>query len=240
MKTYVIDTNVLMKYPQILTKFGEDKVVLPSKLFQELEGLKHSEDEKTKRTAIHSINYLNNLRKKRDLSKGIKNKYGGLLISENSHEECLPPDLSISQPDNEILSVALYFKQQNEDVILMTEDGSFSLIASVATNAGIKVQSIDDFLDSTFDNFYKIKIDEEQKSENTNLIKNKKHINKRFISGVCYYIADTFHLNANAVRITLLLWLSISWMISYWLLIFTVIIYFILLFVFSNNGDIDI
>ncbi len=231
MKTYIIDTNVLMEDLNILEKFQNAKVVLPLTIFKELNKLKTSKEEQKKKKAIRLSHYFDNLNNKGLSKRGIKNKHNAFIITENLHEECLPKGLDISDPDNEVLSVALYFKQKGENVVLMTIDTSFSNIISVATKAEITVQKLKDFLvlldTEKFD---------EYKARPRHINSETKHINKVFISGVCYYIADTFHLNANSVRIVLLIWLIVSSIISWWLLIFTIVIYFFLLWIFTENG----
>ena len=92
-KTYVIDTNVLIQAPYALHRFEENQVILPVVVLEELDHLKKADGEKgaNARTAIR---ILENLRQKGDLLAGVPLENGGSLrVEKNFVDVELPPDL---------------------------------------------------------------------------------------------------------------------------------------------------
>jgi PhoH-like ATPase len=118
-KTYVVDTNVLIQAPYALYCFDDNQVVLPVVVLEELDNLKKAEGEKgaNARTAIR---ILEQLRHKGDLLSGVKLEHGGTLrIEKNFVDVKLPPDLPEDKMDNRILKVC---KGLEGEVILVTKD----------------------------------------------------------------------------------------------------------------------
>ena len=128
-KTYVIDTNVLIQAPYALHRFEENQVILPVVVLEELDHLKKADGEKgaNARTAIR---ILENLRQKGDLLLGVALENGGSLrVEKNFVDVELPPDLPDEKMDNRILKVCLGLKRQAEEasgqeqaVVLVTKD----------------------------------------------------------------------------------------------------------------------
>ena len=128
-KTYVIDTNVLIQAPYALHRFEENQVILPVVVLEELDHLKKADGEKgaNARTAIR---ILENLRQKGDLLSGVALENGGSLrVEKNFVDVELPPDLPDEKMDNRILKVCLGLKRQAEaasgqeqTVVLVTKD----------------------------------------------------------------------------------------------------------------------
>ena len=128
-KTYVIDTNVLIQAPYALHRFEENQVILPVVVLEELDHLKKADGEKgaNARTAIR---ILENLRQKGDLLAGVPLENGGSLrVEKNFVDVELPPDLPDEKMDNRILKVCLGLKRQAEaasgqeqTVVLVTKD----------------------------------------------------------------------------------------------------------------------
>ena len=128
-KTYVIDTNVLIQAPYALHRFEENQVILPVVVLEELDHLKKADGEKgaNARTAIR---ILENLRQKGDLLLGVALENGGSLrVEKNFVDVELPPDLPDEKMDNRILKVCLGLKRQAEaasgqeqTVVLVTKD----------------------------------------------------------------------------------------------------------------------
>jgi PhoH-like ATPase len=118
-KTYVVDTNVLIQAPDALYCFEDNQVVIPLVVLEELDNLKKAEGEKgaNARTAIR---ILEQLRQKGDLLTGVKLGHGGTLrIEKNFVDVKLPPDLPEDKMDNRILKVC---KGLEGDVVLVTKD----------------------------------------------------------------------------------------------------------------------
>lgn len=68
-KTYVLDTNVLIQSPLALLSFEDNKVVLPIAVLEELDKLKNEEGERGA-NARQTIRYLEQLRQIGNLLKG--------------------------------------------------------------------------------------------------------------------------------------------------------------------------
>ena len=120
-KTFVLDTNVLIHNPQALYSFADNTVVIPITVIEELDKFKHGSDKKgmNSRQALREID---GLIKKGALKKGarMKNK-GNLLIAW--HDKSLPmPDLELDINDNKILATAWMFQGRGENVFFISKD----------------------------------------------------------------------------------------------------------------------
>ena len=128
-KTYVIDTNVLIQAPYALHRFEENQVILPVVVLEELDHLKKADGEKGA-NARAAIRILENLRQKGDLLSGVALENGGSLrVEKNFVDVELPSDLPDEKMDNRILKVCLGLKRQAEaasgqeqTVVLVTKD----------------------------------------------------------------------------------------------------------------------
>jgi len=127
MKTFVLDTNVLLHDPEAMFSFGDNKVVIPMKVIEELDGFKTLNDERGRGARLISRR-LDGLRSKGKLSDGITLDNGGILKIDIGHEVALPRELSMSKPDHYILGIALYYQQKGETAILITKDINLRMI----------------------------------------------------------------------------------------------------------------
>lgn len=122
LKTYVVDTNVLIQSPHALECFEDNQVVIPLVVIEELDGLKNADGEKGV-NARSAIRYLEQLRQRGDLLKGIDFENGGNIKLEiNFNEVQIPQDLPESKADNRILKVCVGLSETHEKVILVTKD----------------------------------------------------------------------------------------------------------------------
>jgi len=133
MKTFVLDTNVLLHDPQALYKFEENTIVIPITVIEEIDKFKKDMNE-TGRNARHASRLLDNLRKAGSLSKGITLETGGTLrveIFEERGLRTLPPELRSEKGDNRILAVAMEIKERvgAEPVILVSKDTNLRIKA---------------------------------------------------------------------------------------------------------------
>ena len=104
-KTYVLDTNVLIQAPYAVNCFEENYIVLPMVVLEELDNLKKAEGERGA-NARASIRMLEQLRMRGDLLKGVTLENGGTLRVEKNYVDVeLPPDLPEEKADNRILKV---------------------------------------------------------------------------------------------------------------------------------------
>lgn len=123
MKTFVIDTNVLLSSPNALFSFEENKVVLTEAVLEELDSFKKEQTDRGF-NAREVIRILNELREKGKLTDGVPlNEHNGLLIIETNHKDInIPVSWENSKNDNRILQVCKALKDKGEEVHLITND----------------------------------------------------------------------------------------------------------------------
>ncbi len=121
-KTFVIDTNVLIHNPDSLTSFGDNEVVLPITVIEELDRFKSSPDERGRNARIVT-RFLDGLRSGgAKLSEGVPLDNGGRLRIELNYEFDLPSGMNLAAADNKILMTALKLKKKGENVFFVTKD----------------------------------------------------------------------------------------------------------------------
>ena len=127
---FIIDTNVFVKCPTIISRIGKYKVVIPTTVLEELDRLKlkPSIDKKALNDAVKNIN------------KAFLNQYSCM---EEGDLSLLPSGFNSQKADCHILSVALKYKTENKNPILLTSD---NLLQSKALGLGITTISLKDFL----------------------------------------------------------------------------------------------
>lgn len=131
-KTYVVDTNVLIQAPYGWNCFEDNQVVLPVVVLEELDNLKKTEGE-VGANVRNAIRLLEELRLKGNLLEGVALEGGGTLRVETNYRDVeLPPDLPETKSDNRILKVCLGLSQEKkEQVILVTKDILLRLKAQI-------------------------------------------------------------------------------------------------------------
>lgn len=113
---YIIDTNVFVNCPDIISKIDEKyMVVLSAKVIDELDKLKIKLNATEKQNVEKALRNINRAMDKRDIKM------------ELSDVELLPNDFNKKSPDNNILTVALKYK--NENPILLTSDNGLQVKA---------------------------------------------------------------------------------------------------------------
>ena len=121
-KSYVIDTNILIQAPYACQCFEENRVILPLVVLEELDGLKKAEGEKGA-NARRAIRFLEKLRMKGDLLKGVELEDGGFLrVEANCVGVELPKSLPEDKADNRILKVCKGISDEEKPVVLVTKD----------------------------------------------------------------------------------------------------------------------
>ena len=126
---YIIDTNVFINCPDIISRIGKQyKILIPSKVLEELDKLKLKDDidKKNLNTAAKNI------------ANAFANNFSHM---EDADPTLLPSGFDSKNPDCIILSVALKYKHENP--ILLTSD---NLLLSRASGLGITNLSLKDFL----------------------------------------------------------------------------------------------
>lgn len=127
---YIIDTNVFVNCPDIISKIDEKYlVVLSAKVIDELDKLKIKLDATGKLNVEKALRNINRAMDKRNIKM------------ELSDVELLPDDFNKKSPDNNILTVALKYK--NDNPILLTSDNGLQVKAK---GLCISTISLKDFL----------------------------------------------------------------------------------------------
>jgi len=113
---YIIDTNVFVDQPDIISKIDQKyKIVLSAKVIDELDYLKMALNEEQKKNLQRALRQINQSIEKR----GIKMDTADLTL--------LPNDFNKKSPDNFILSVALKYRSENP--IMLTSDNGLQIKA---------------------------------------------------------------------------------------------------------------
>jgi len=141
MKTFVLDTNVLLHDPRAVFRFQENTILIPITVIEEIDRFKKDMNE-TGRNAREVSRILDDLRKKGSLASGISLESEGILRVALMNGEMLsrlPHELSEQRGDNRILAVAADAKSKSSQVpvILVTKDTNLRIKADAI---GIKAE----------------------------------------------------------------------------------------------------
>lgn len=129
MNYYVIDTNVFVNCPYILSKIDvKHPIILSAKVVDELDKMIIKLSEQEKKSAEKALRLLNQDRRHN-------------IIFQSADLSLLPTDFDKRSPDNMILSVALKYKDENP--IMLTSDNGLQLKCK---SQGIATISLKDFL----------------------------------------------------------------------------------------------
>jgi PhoH-like ATPase len=157
-KFFVLDTNVLLHNSLAITSFGDNTVILPMTVIEELDKFKKNNDE-LGRNARHVIRTLDGLRVQGSLGTGVRTEAGGIvritMEKEEAHGTCI--DLNI--PDNRIIATAYNLLKQGKRVIFVSKDINARLKADAM---GIEVADFEkektDF-DQLYTGFRRLQVD---------------------------------------------------------------------------------
>jgi PhoH-like ATPase len=122
MKTFVLDTNVLLHNPNAITLLKDNEIVIPFDVLEELDQFKTNSDD-LGRNARATIRTLDQLRERGDLTKGITVEQTGgrvYVLLDSTVESC--PQLRGNSPDNRIICVALKLKETGRRVTFISKD----------------------------------------------------------------------------------------------------------------------
>jgi PhoH-like ATPase len=124
LKTYVIDTSVLLSDPHALRKFAEHSVVVPVVVITELEGKRHHPElGYFARTALRFLDDLRVQYGRLDAPVPVNESEGSLRVELNHTDpEVLPPGFRLGDNDSRILAVALNYRAEGNDVVLVSKD----------------------------------------------------------------------------------------------------------------------
>lgn len=126
---YIIDTNVFVNCPDIITHIDKKyPVILSAKVTDELDKMKIKLDERGKQNAEKALRLLNS-----EMTHEVLYEFADVSL--------LPDDFDKRSPDNMILSVALKYKDENP--IMLTSDNGLQLKSKIL---GISTISLKKFL----------------------------------------------------------------------------------------------
>jgi len=122
-KTFVLDTNVLLHNPDAMFVFQENEIVIPFDVLEELDKFKTSNDD-LGRNARGAIRNLDRLRQVGKISQGVPiERTGGTLRIVLDEALLTPPDgLSANSPDNRIICVAHNLRRAGKRVVFISKD----------------------------------------------------------------------------------------------------------------------
>jgi PhoH-like ATPase len=123
-KTFVLDTSVLLSDPGALGRFGEHQVVLPLVVIGELEGKRHHPELGWfARETLRTLDELR-IRYGRLDSPVPVGEQGGSLHVELNHSDLglLPAGFRVESNDSRILAVALNLANEGREVVLVSKD----------------------------------------------------------------------------------------------------------------------
>ncbi|MEM8782297.1 MAG: PhoH family protein [Planctomycetota bacterium] len=121
-KTFVLDTNVLLHNSAALFLFADNHVVVPFAVVEELDTFKKNNDDNG-RAAREVIRQLDRLRQKGKLDHGVEwNGHGGTIRVAFANDHDRPEGIRLDSADNRIIAVAWALQKRGHRAILVTKD----------------------------------------------------------------------------------------------------------------------
>jgi PhoH-like ATPase len=129
-KAFILDTNVLLFDPQAIYKFGNNDVIIPIVVIEEVDRFKREMSENGRHARLFS-RLIDEMRADGELSKGVKLPNGGLLTVELGGNQPLPLELQMDKADNRILALAIALKKEHpkRPVVFCTKDTNLRIKA---------------------------------------------------------------------------------------------------------------
>ena len=133
-KTYVLDTSVLLTSAVSVYSFGNNDIVIPLKVLEEIDKHKKRQDS-VGSNARNIIRIFDELREKGDINKGVTlgEGYGKLLVFQIPDDSWdLPRELDQTVPDHIILQTALSYSKSMSNpnrMIMVSRDINMRVIS---------------------------------------------------------------------------------------------------------------
>lgn len=127
-KAFILDTNVLLFDPQAIYKFGNNDIIIPIVVVEEIDRFKREMSENG-RHARQFSRLIDEMRADGEISKGVPLPGGGTLSVELGSHQPLHLDLDMDKVDNKILALAITLKKEmpKRPVILLTKDANLRI-----------------------------------------------------------------------------------------------------------------
>jgi PhoH-like ATPase len=120
-KTFVLDTNVLIHYPEAIMSFRDNEIVLPLEVLEELDKVKTYPDQRGK-CARDAIRFLDQITKKGSLHDGVKLENGSTLRVSYLMPVKTPDAISLVKNDNKIILCAYALQESGRRVFFVSKD----------------------------------------------------------------------------------------------------------------------
>ena len=171
-KTFVLDTNVLIHRPDAFLSFRDNEIVIPLWVLEELDRLKPFSDERG-RNARHAIRFLDEQSKHGNLKEGVKIENGSILRVMLTHAKDVPADLEKSKTDNKIILTAYELQQKTNKLVFFVSKDINARVKAMAL--GIKAVDYEKQKVNT-SNLYKGSTEISSSSKQIDELKEKKSI----------------------------------------------------------------
>ncbi|TFG83930.1 MAG: PhoH family protein [Spirochaetales bacterium] len=120
-KAFIIDTNVLIHYPEAIMSFRENEIIIPLQVLEELDGLKTYPDQRGK-SAREAIRFLDTIAKKGNLNEGVKLENGSILRVSLAQPSRAPEGFDLTKNDNRIMLCAYELRERGRQVFFVSKD----------------------------------------------------------------------------------------------------------------------
>lgn len=129
-KAFILDTNVLLFDPQAIFKFGNNDLIIPIVVIEEIDRFKREMSENGRHARLFS-RLIDEMRADGELSKGVKMHNGSILTVELGSHAPLPMELAMDKADNRILALAISLKKEHpkRPVVFVTKDTNLRIKA---------------------------------------------------------------------------------------------------------------
>lgn len=185
-KCYILDTNIIMRNPEVLNGFADNEVIVPEIVQRELDHLKTAPGQ-TGYEARQAVNALDAFYERTDGNPvtGWKTAGGGLLRIETNFDTKYLRDYAVDEidkADNRIIAVALMLMHENGSSKITKLICGDKIMRQLAQNAGVNAEAYKNEEVTGFDLDYKGW--EETETDNPYLIE------KLHTEGVCEIAED--------------------------------------------------
>lgn len=152
MKTFVIDTNVLLHDPEALLKFERNEVVIPVTVLEELDKMKRLPGElgRNARLAFRTLDSLHT-KGEGNLNQGVKLPSGSIVRIELEMKPDANYAFSLSINDNKIILTAYVLQKAGKNVVFVSKDFAARIKAEAI---GIEAEDYEN-LKVAYDSIYK-------------------------------------------------------------------------------------
>jgi len=120
-KLFVIDTNVLIHYPEALNSFRDNEIVIPLEVLEELDKLKTFPDQRGK-SAREAIRFLDTALGHGNFKEGVKLENGSLLRVSSVLPRDPPEGIALDKNDNRIILCAWALQSEGKRVFFVSKD----------------------------------------------------------------------------------------------------------------------